>query len=440
VGLSLIDKVLKTFGKTHYVSELDASMEGQSVTLTGWVHRKREHGGIIFVIVRDPTGVIQAAGHREQAPTAFEAMQQVTLESSIVVSGTIIIDKRAPTGIELKVTGFTVVNLADSEWPLEKDAGEAFLFDKRHLYLRSPSQTAIMQIKAGISRSAHQFFDGEGFTEIFPPVMVGASVEGGATLFPFKYFDKIAYLSQSAQLYEEAAICGLEKVYLLSPSFRAEKHRTRRHLTEYWHLESEILFGTHDDIMGVQERLVHAMISYVKEHYQYQLRLLKAKVRVPRLPFKRVTYDRAIEIAKKEGFKIPWGQDLGTEAERAVSNQFKEPFFITGYPTAARSFYHMPDPERPEITLSSDLIAPEGYGELTSGGQRIHDLDLLLRRIKDEKLDPSAYDWYLELRKFGLPPHSGFGMGLERFLVWLLKLEHIREACLFPRTPSRIQP
>ncbi|MFX1510280.1 MAG: aspartate--tRNA(Asn) ligase [Promethearchaeota archaeon] len=434
------DKVLKTFGKTHYVTELSASMEGALVTMTGWVHRKREHGGVIFIIVRDPTGVIQAAGHRELAPEAFSAMQEVTLESSIIVSGTIAIDKRAPSGIELRVTRFEIVNLADSDWPLEKDAGDAFLFDKRHLYLRSPSQTAIMQIKAGISRAAHQFFDGEGFTEIFPPVMVGASVEGGATLFPFKYFGGTAYLSQSAQLYEEAAICGLEKVYLLSPSFRAEKHRTRRHLTEYWHLESEILFGTHEDIMGVEERLVHAMVSYIKEHCQHQLDILKVRVRLPKLPFKRVSYDEAIKIASKAGFKVPWGQDLGTEAERAVSQQFKDPFFITGYPTVARSFYHMPDPERPEITLSSDLIAPEGYGELTSGGQRIHDLDLLLKRIKDEKLDPSAYDWYLELRKFGLPPHSGFGMGLERFLVWLLKLNHIREACLFPRTPSRIQP
>jgi asparaginyl-tRNA synthetase len=437
-GFIVSGKVLKTFGKTHYISELDASMEGTSVTLTGWVHRKREHGGVVFIIVRDPTGTIQVAGHRgKTTETAFNEMQQVTLESSIRVSGTVVADKRAPTGLELKVTEFLTVNLADAEWPLEKDAGDAFLFDKRHLYLRSPSQTAIMQIKAGISRAAHHFFDGEGFTEIFPPVMVGASVEGGATLFPFKYFGKTAYLSQSAQLYEEATICGLEKVYLLSPSFRAEKHRTRRHLTEYWHLEAEILFGTHDDIMGVEERLVHAMVRFVHENYQDQLNLLEVKVQVPSLPFKRLSYDDAIEIAGQQEFIVKWGEDLGTEAERAVSKQFKEPFFITGYPTAARSFYHMPDPERPEITLSSDLIAPKGFGELTSGGQRIHDLDLLLKRIKNEKLDPSAYDWYLELRKFGLPPHSGFGMGLERFLVWLLGLNHIREACLFPRTPRR---
>ncbi len=192
--------------------------------------------------------------------------------------------------------------------------------------------------------------------------------------------------------------------------------------------------------MDVEERLVHAMVTYVSENHQPQLDLLKVQVRIPKLPFKRIKYDEAIEIADHQGFKIKWGEDLGTEAERAISKQFKDPFFITGYPTAARSFYHMPDPERPEVTLSSDLIAPDGYGEITSGGQRIHDLDLLLKRIKDEKLDPSAYDWYLELRKFGLPPHSGFGLGLERFLVWLLKLKHIREACLFPRTPSRIHP
>lgn len=433
--------MLKTFGKTHYISELNSEMKGESVTLTGWVHRKREHGGVIFIIIRDPTGVIQVAGHRKQiADHTFSAMQEATPESSILVTGTIIIDKRAPTGLELKVAKFEIVNLADSEWPLEKDAGEQFLFDKRHLYLRSPSQTAIMQIKAAISRAAHHFFDEEGFTEIFPPIMVGASVEGGATLFPFEYFGRTAYLSQSAQLYEEAAICGLEKVYLISPSFRAEKHRTRRHLTEYWHLEAELLFGTHDDIMGIEERLVHAMVDYVSKNCQSQLDVLKVKVQIPKLPFKRITYDAALEIAHQHDFKIPWGEDLGTQAERAVSRQFKEPFFITGYPTSARSFYHMPDPARPEVTLSSDLMAPKGYGELTSGGQRIHDLDLLLKRINDEHLNPAAYDWYLELRKFGLPPHSGFGMGLERFLVWLLRLKHIREACLFPRTPSRIQP
>lgn len=434
-------KTLKTFGKTHDVAELDPSMVGESVTLTGWVHRKREHGGVIFIILREATGIIQAAGHRVKTPSAaFKAMERATLESSILVTGQITPDKRAPTGIELQVSQFEIINLADPEWPLDKDAGDTFLYDKRHLYLRSPSQIVIMQIKAALSRAAHQFFDGEGFTEIFPPIMVGASVEGGATLFPFKYFGKTAYLSQSAQLYEEAAICGLDKVYLIAPSFRAEKHRTRRHLTEYWHLEAEILFGTHDDIIDVEERLVHAIIEYIDRECKRQLKILDVKLKVPKLPFKRVTYDDALEIAKQQGFKIPWGEDLGTEAERAVSKQFKEPFFIAGYPTAARSFYHMPDPERPEITLSSDLMAPGGYGELTSGGQRIHDLDLLLARIKEQKLDPSAYEWYLELRKFGLPPHSGFGMGLERLLVWLLRLDHIREACLFPRTPSRIYP
>ena len=227
---------------------------------------------------------------------------------------------------------------------------------------------------------------------------------------------------------------------MLSPSFRAEKHRTRKHLTEFWHLEAEILFSTHDDIMGVEERLVHAIVQYIKRNSPRQLDLLKVKVSVPKLPFKRITYDDALEIAAQQGFKTSWGDDLGTQVERAISKEFKEPFFITGYPTVSRSFYHMPDPERPEVTLSSDLMAPGGYGELTSGGQRIHDLDQLLARIAEQKLDPSQYDWYLELRKFGLPPHAGFGMGLERVLVWLLGLKHIRQATLFPRTPSRIQP
>lgn len=436
----MAEKPLKTFGKTHYVAELSPSLAGQSVTLTGWAYHKREHGNIIFIILRDPTGTIQVAGHSQTAKAAFEAMQQTTPESSIRVTGEVVVDKRAPSGIEVRASSFEVVNLADSEWPLDKEAGEAFLYDKRHLYLRSPSQTAIMQIKAAASRAAHEHLDGEGFTEIFPPIMVSASVEGGATLFPLKYFEGTAYLSQSAQLYEEAAICGLEKVYLLSPSFRAEKHRTRKHLTEFWHLEAELVFATHDDIMGVEERLVHAMCQYIKDKCQRQLDLLKVNVKVPQLPFKRITYDEALEIAAQRGFKIAWGEDLGTEVERAVSLHFKEPFFVTGYPTVVRSFYHHPNPKRPEITLSSDLIAPDGYGELTSGGQRIHKLGQLLARIKEQNLDASSYDWYLELRKFGIPPHAGFGMGLERFLTWLLKLKHIREACLFPRTPSRIQP
>jgi asparaginyl-tRNA synthetase len=437
----LTGKLLKTYGKSHYVSELDPTMAGEKVILTGWVHRKREHGEVIFIIFRDSTGIIQVAGHRKKISSAdFEALQTITLESSVRVSGEIVVDKRAPTGIELQLSSLEIVNLADSEWPLEKDAGEAFLLDKRHLHLRSPSQIAIMQVKAEISRAAHQHLDSEGFTEIFPPILVSASVEGGATLFPLKYFGTTAYLSQSAQLYEEAAICGLEKVYLLAPSFRAEKHRTRKHLTEFWHLEAELTFANHDDIMGVEERLVHAICKHVHDECKHQQNVLNVEIPIPQLPFKRIPYDEALEIASKKGFKIPWGEDLGTEAERAISKHFKEPFFITGYPTASRSFYHLPDPDRPEVTMSSDLIAPKGYGELTSGGQRIHDLDQLLSRIKEQKLDAESYDWYLELRKFGIPPHAGFGMGLERLLTWLLNLKHIRETCLFPRTPSRIQP
>jgi len=437
----LTGKLLKTYGKTHFASELVASMAGEKVTLTGWIHRKREHGGVIFIIFRDSTGIIQIAGHRGKMPEAdFEALQTATLESSIRVTGEIVVDKRAPTGVELRISSFEIVNLADPEWPLEKDAGDAFLFDKRHLHLRSPSQIAIMQVKAEISRAAHQHFDSEGFAEIFPPILVSASVEGGATLFPLEYFGTVAYLSQSAQLYEEAAICGLEKVYLIAPSFRAEKHRTRKHLTEFWHLEAELTFADHNDIMGVEERLVHAICKHVQRECKYQQEILNVEIPTPTLPFKRISYDEGLEIAAKKGFKIPWGEDLGTEAERAISKHFKEPFFITGYPTKSRSFYHLPDPDRPEVTMSSDLIAPKGYGELTSGGQRIHDLNQLLSRIKEQNLDASSYEWYLELRKFGIPPHAGFGMGLERLLTWLLGLKHIRETCLFPRTPSRIQP
>ena len=274
-------------------------MKGQSVTLTGWVHRKREHGGVIFIILRDPSGVIQLAAHRDNVSQAiFDALQQVTLESSVRISGKITVDTRAPTGIELQLTAFEIVNLADAEWPLDKEAGEAFLFDKRHLYLRSPSQIAIMKIKAEISRAAHQHLDSEGFIEIFPPILVSASVEGGATLFPLKYFESTAYLSQSAQLYEEAAICGLEKVYLLAPSFRAEKHRTRKHLTEFWHLEAELVFATHDDIMGVEERLIQAICQHVQKHCKHEIDVLEIKIMVPPLPFKRIRIRRVLHYIK----------------------------------------------------------------------------------------------------------------------------------------------
>ncbi|HID91336.1 TPA: hypothetical protein EYP44_05190 [Candidatus Bathyarchaeota archaeon] len=266
------------------------------------------------------------------------------------------------------------------------------------------------------------------------------AVEGGATLFPIDYFGRRVYLTQSGQLYLEAAINSLGKVYTINPSFRAEKSRTRRHLTEFWEIECEVPFATHDHIMKVEEGLLTYICSYVKRHCEGELRLLGREPRVPKPPFEKITYDEALEISRRAGVDVEWGEELGAEAERAVSKHFDEPFFIVGFPTKSRSFYHQPDPGNPSITLSSDLMAPGGYGELSSGGQRISDYDLLVKRIREQSLPLESYKWYLDLRRYGIPPHAGFGLGIERTVRWICGLSHIREACLFPRTPDRIYP
>ena len=327
-------------------------------------------------------------------------------------------------------------------WPITKTAAKSgsYLFDVRHLSIRGPKAVASMRIRTEVVGAAFDFFRSNGFTLISAPSFVQAAVEGGSTLFPVDYFGKPAYLSQSAQFYEEAALPALQKVWIYQPAFRAEKSKTNKHLTEFWMIEAEQSFADQADNMRLLEGLLAAMVKRVLDNRQEDLKTLGRTLKEVRLPLQRITYDEAREIAAKKGFGFEWGDDIGAEAERAISQSFDAPFFVTDYPLSARAFYHMTYPDRPKVTKSADLIAPEGIGELATGGQRIHDQAELMERIRSQELPAEAFSWYLELRKFGMPPHSGFGIGVERTTRWIAGLKHIRSASLFPRTVSRLSP
>lgn len=424
-------KLVKSHGKA-----------GGKVRLLGWIFAKRSHGDKIFINLRDRYGYIQLVASKEGLGDKLKLVERTNIESAVAVEGVVVLDQRAPDGVEVHLTDFHVVAPSDV-WPVTTSAlrSPEFMFDKRHLTIRGPRSRAILLIRSALIQSALEYFIKNDYVLINAPTFITSAVEGGATLFELKYFDKKAYLTQSAQFYEEAAICTFEKVFVIQPSFRAEKSRTRKHLTEFWHIEAEVAFAEHGDIMRVEEELLTYILDRLNELVPNEIKYLnKRSLEVPSLPFEKVSYDEAINILQGKGFDIEWGDDFGADEERALSEEFEEPFFVTGFPTKARSFYHMPDPNRPEITLSSDLMAPEGYGEITSGGQRIHDYNTLLNKILSMGLNPEEYEWYLEMRRYGMPPHSGFGMGVERILRWLFKLPHVRDATLFPRTPSRLYP
>jgi len=412
------------------------------VRLLGWVSSKRIHRNKIFINLRDRYGYIQIVADSSLSAEHFNTIKNIPIESAIAIEGYVKKDPRAPRGVEIHLTDFKVVSKAEV-WPITKSALKSpeFMYDKRHLTLRGPRSRAILLIRSALINAAIKYFEENDYVLINAPTFITSAVEGGATLFKLKYFDDYAYLSQSAQFYEEAAICLFEKVYVVQPSFRAEKSRTRRHLTEFWHIESEVAFAEHDDIMKVEEGLLSYIINYLHDNYSEEIKYIRgSNLPIYQPPYPKISYDEALEILSSKGIDMKWGEDFGADEERALSEEFEEPFFVYGFPVSTRSFYHMNDPKRPEITLSSDLMAPEGYGEITSGGQRIHDYNELYNKIIEFGLDPKQYEWYLEIRKFGMPPHAGFGMGVERVLRWLLRLPHIRDATLFPRTPSRLYP
>ncbi len=428
--------------RTTSSADVLLSEPGSKVEVRGWVARKHTVGGLVFTVVRDGSGYVQVSTKKGLASEqAFESAKASTKESAVIVRGEVKDDKRAPGGKEVSAREFEVVAKAES-WPITKTAvkSPSFLFDKRHLSIRGPKAIASMRIRAEVIGGAFDYFRDNGFQLISAPTFVQAAVEGGSTLFSVDYFGKKVNMSQSAQFYEEAALPALQKVWIFQPAFRAEKSKTAKHLTEFWMIESEQAFADQDANMKVQEGLLSKMVERVLERRGAELATLGRKVKQPEMPFPRISYDEARTIAEKKGFPFEWGDDVTTEAERAISLTQESPFFITDYPLTARSFYHMTYPDRPKVTKSADLIAPEGFGELATGGQRIHDYDELMARIASQDLPAESFSWYLELRKFGMPPHAGFGIGVERTTRWIAGLKHIRSASLFPRTVSRISP
>ena len=416
----------------------------QEVVIGGWLANKRSSGKIAFLQLRDGTGFIQGVVVKaEVGEEVFAQAKNLTQESSLYVTGTVRSDERAPSGFELTVTGIEVIHEA-IDYPITpKEHGTEFLMDHRHLWLRSKRQHAVMKIRNELIRSTYEFFNENGFVKVDPPILTGSSAEGTTNLFHTKYFDEDAYLSQSGQLYMEAAAMALGKVFSFGPTFRAEKSKTRRHLIEFWMIEPEMAFMDHEESLQVQEQYVTHMIRSVLKNCQLELKALGrdlSKLENIVAPFPRITYDDAIKFLQENGHEIEWGEDFGAPHETAIAESFEKPVFITNYPAEIKAFYMKPHPERSEVVLCADLIAPEGYGEIIGGSQRIDDMDLLKQRYDEHNLSEDAYKWYLDLRRYGSVPHSGFGLGLERTVAWVCGLEHVRETIPFPRLLNRLYP
>ncbi len=417
---------------------------GQDVRLRGWLYNKRSSGKIHFLQVRDGTGLVQCVVVKSNvSDETFALSDSLTQESSLVVEGTVRADARAPGGYEIDVRHIELLQRAH-EYPIAlKEHGIDFLLDHRHLWIRVPRQRAILRIRAEIERAIGEFLDNAGFTRVDAPILTPASCEDTTELFETRYFDDTAYLTQSGQLYMEAAAMALGKVYCFGPCFRAEKSKTRRHLIEFWMVEPEMAFVEHEENLRVQEALVEHVVQRVVERCAPELELLGRDIhRLERVraPFARISYDDAIRWLGDHGFDIAWGDDFGAPHETALAEQFETPVFIERYPTKLKAFYMQPDPERPEVVLCADMLAPEGYGEIIGGSQRIHDYDLLKARFEEHRLPEETYGWYLDLRRYGSVPHSGFGLGLERTIAWICGLDHVREAILFPRMLYRMSP
>jgi len=418
--------------------------EGEEVTLGVWLFNKRSSGKIQFLQLRDGTGFIQGVlVKKEVDEEVWQVASKLTQESSLYVKGFVRADERAPSGYELTVTGIEVIQIAD-EYPISlKEHGVEFLLDHRHLWLRTPRQRAIMAIRSEIIRAMYEFFHENGFVKLDAPILTPTSAEGTTSLFHTKYFDEDAYLSQSGQLYGEAGALALGRVFTFGPTFRAEKSKTRRHLIEFWMIEPEMAFCDHEENLEIQEQFVSYVVQSVLKNCKSELKVLDrdvSKLEKVTVPFPRITYDEAIELLQKKGHEIKWGEDFGAPDETAIAEHFDKPVFITHYPTEIKAFYMKPDPNRPEVVLCADLIAPEGYGEIIGGSQRIDDFDLLKQRYEEHHLDEEAYSWYLDLRKYGSVPHSGFGLGLERTVGWICGTEHVRETIPFPRLLNRLNP
>ena len=420
----------------------------ETVEIAGWLYNLRKSGKIVFPIVRDGAGLMQCVALKTALPEeTFEQLKHLTQESSLILRGKIRAEARAPGGYEMDVEGVDIIQKVSESDPYPitpKEHGVEFLMDHRHLWLRSQRQHAIIRVRHEVIKAVRDYFDNHGFTLVDTPIFTPAACEGTTTLFEVNYFDDDkAYLTQSGQLYNEANAMAFGKVYCFGPTFRAEKSKTRRHLTEFWMVEPEMAYADLEEIKRVAEEMVVYVVGRVLENRREELKTLErdtSKLEKVQAPFPRMSYDDAVKNLDEHGSEIQWGSDFGGTDETILTEQFEKPIMVDRFPTAIKAFYMQPDPERPEVALGVDVLAPEGYGEIIGGGQRIHDPELLLRRIEEHHLPKEAFDWYIDLRKYGTVPHGGFGMGIERCVAWVCGLEHVRETIAFPRMLYRLKP
>jgi asparaginyl-tRNA synthetase len=417
---------------------------GQTATVRGWLYNRRSSGRIQFLIVRDGAGYLQAVIARaDVAPSVWEAAEKATQECSLTVTGTVREEKRAPGGYEMAASSVEILGPSENYPISPKDHGVDFLMGLRHLWMRSSQQHAVLRVRSEIEQAIRDFFYQREFVLIDSPILTGSSVEGTSTLFETDYFGEKAYLSQSGQLYLEPAAAAFGKVYCFGPTFRAEKSKTRRHLTEFWMIEPEVAFLEFEGLCELAEDFIVSLLSRALDRCREDLKRLErdtSKIEAVRKPFPRITYRQGIDKLRRKGFEVKFGDDLGADEETALASETDQPLIVTRFPAAIKSFYMQPDPEDPEVVLGLDMLAPEGYGEIIGGSQRIHDLALLERRLKEHKLPKESYEWYLDVRRYGTFPHSGFGMGLERLVTWVCGIHHLREAIPYPRTLKRIYP
>lgn len=443
---------------TPFTIERIAEHVGERVTVKGWLYASTHKGKLLFLRLRDGTGITQAVAYRpEIGDELFEQLAHLGQESSLIVTGTVRTNDRAPgipAGYEIGIEEAQIIQNA-VDYPITpKEHGVEFLMDNRHLWLRSNQQWAIMRVRATIKRAIIEFFDDNGFINIDTPILTPSAAEGTSNLFEVGYFDEKAYLAQTGQLYSEATIMSFGKVYCFGPTFRAEKSKTRRHLAEFWMVEPELAYCDLDDLMALEEAFISYIVQTTLEKRAAELELLGRDLTALRkvsAPFPRISYDEAIERLHaireateepelKESLAIEWGDDFGSPHETELTKQFEKPVFVYGYPSAVKAFYMEPWPGRPEVCKSVDLLAPEGYGEIIGGSERMSDPDLLLEAIRRHELPEANYKWYIELRRFGSVPHSGFGLGLERTVAWICGIDHIRQTIPFPRTLNRLTP
>jgi asparaginyl-tRNA synthetase len=429
----------------HVYIEDIGKHEGEEVTIKGWLHNRRSSGKIHFLTLRDGTGFIQAVMSKAAVgDELFKTADHLSQETSLTVTGTVKRDARSKTGYEIDATRFAVVG-ESHDYPITpKEHGVDYLLDRRHLWIRTERQQAILRVRHEIIDAVRDYFNGRGFILADTPIFTPAACEGTTTLFPVQYFDdQTAYLTQSGQLYNEANAMALGKVYCFGPTFRAEKSKTRRHLTEFWMVEPEMAYADLEDVMALAEGLVASVVARVLDRRRHELVVLErdtSKLESVKAPFPRISYDEAVTRLQAKGLAIEWGGDFGGPDETAISMEFDRPVMVHRYPAAIKAFYMKPDPERADLALGVDVLAPEGYGEIIGGGERLADLDLLLARIEEHKLPQEAFEWYLDLRRYGTVPHGGFGMGIERVVAWICGLEHVRETIPYPRMLYRLYP